>query len=163
TTVLVVVVLTVVLFGGTTARMLEVLGIRTGVNDDEGASSDEDEGPPFLNGVAPSSGYLGRSARGRGNWSRYWDEQESSALSPPTGGFNNSAAAAARVGSHYASRFSNYNHHYQFHDSSSAPNAPIFSAASSDSYDSDGGEVLPLAPTAIQHDTSLIRGTNNTA
>ncbi|KAJ7827902.1 Sodium/hydrogen exchanger family-domain-containing protein [Mycena olivaceomarginata] len=42
-TVLVVVVLTVLLFGGTTARMLEVWGIRTGV-EDEGGSSDEDEG-----------------------------------------------------------------------------------------------------------------------
>ncbi|KAG6820264.1 hypothetical protein H0H93_003272 [Arthromyces matolae] len=41
-TVLVVVVLTVLLFGGTTARMLEVLGIRTGV-EDEGDSSDDDE------------------------------------------------------------------------------------------------------------------------
>jgi solute carrier family 9 (sodium/hydrogen exchanger), member 6/7 len=42
TTVLVVVVLTVLLFGGTAARILEVLGIRTGV-EDEDASSDEDE------------------------------------------------------------------------------------------------------------------------
>ncbi|EDR09356.1 uncharacterized protein LACBIDRAFT_249031, partial [Laccaria bicolor S238N-H82] len=42
TTVLVVVVLTVLFFGGTTARMLEVLGIRTGVEDD-GASSSDDE------------------------------------------------------------------------------------------------------------------------
>ncbi|KAJ3562858.1 hypothetical protein NP233_g9318 [Leucocoprinus birnbaumii] len=159
TTVLVVVVLTVVLFGGTTARMLEVLGIKTGVEDDEGASSDEDEGPPFFNGMPPSSSrYLGRSARGRGNWSRYWEEQEGSALSPTAGHFNTSAAAAAaRVGSHYASRF---NHHYQLRDSSPSANAPIFSAASSDSYDSDGAEVLPLAPTAIQHETS--RSTNQT-
>lgn len=43
TTVLVVVVLTVIVFGGTTARMLEVLGIRVGV-EDEDASSDEDDG-----------------------------------------------------------------------------------------------------------------------
>ncbi|CAK9780512.1 unnamed protein product [Cutaneotrichosporon oleaginosum] len=43
TTVLVVVVLTVIVFGGTTARMLEVLGIRVGV-EDEDASSDEEEG-----------------------------------------------------------------------------------------------------------------------
>lgn len=42
TTVLVVVVLTVVIFGGTTARMLEVLGIRVGV-EDEDASDDDDE------------------------------------------------------------------------------------------------------------------------
>lgn len=162
TTVLVVVVLTVVLFGGTTARMLEVLGIRTGVEDDEGASSDEDEGPPFfMNGAPSSSGYLARSARGRGNWSRYWEEQEGSALSPTAGSFGTgpaAAAAAARVGSHYAAR---YNHHYQVRDGSPHTNtgAPIFSAASSDSYDSDGAEVLPLAPTAMHHQDS--NTTNN--
>ncbi|KAG9125934.1 monovalent cation:H+ antiporter, CPA1 (nhx1) [Ceratobasidium sp. 392] len=43
TTVLVVVVLTVILFGGTTARMLEVLGIRTGVEDEDGDSDAEEE------------------------------------------------------------------------------------------------------------------------
>ncbi|CDU25339.1 probable NHX1-Na+/H+ exchanger of the prevacuolar compartment-involved in salt tolerance [Sporisorium scitamineum] len=43
TTVLVTVVLTVIVFGGTTAQMLEILGIRTGVQDDEG-ESDDDEG-----------------------------------------------------------------------------------------------------------------------
>lgn len=43
TTILVVVVLTVIVFGGTTARMLEVLGIRVGV-EDEDASSDEEDG-----------------------------------------------------------------------------------------------------------------------
>ncbi|RXK40026.1 sodium/hydrogen exchanger 3 [Tremella mesenterica] len=43
TTILVVVVLTVIVFGGTTARMLEVLGIRVGV-EDEDASTDEEEG-----------------------------------------------------------------------------------------------------------------------
>lgn len=39
-TVLVVVVLTVIIFGGTTARMLEILGIRTGVTDE--ADSDDE-------------------------------------------------------------------------------------------------------------------------
>lgn len=43
TTVLVAVVLTVIAFGGTTAQMLEILGIRTGVEDDEGDSTDEEE------------------------------------------------------------------------------------------------------------------------
>ena len=164
TTVLTVVVLTVIIFGGTTARMLEVLGIRTGVEDDEGGSSDEDEGPPFFSGAPPSSssGYLGRSARGRGNWARYWEEAEGSALSPTARNFDVSAAAVARVGTHYASRFNTYNHHYQPQDSAPLANAPIFSAASSDSYESDGAEVLPLAPTAIQHDTSLSGATNHT-
>jgi sodium/hydrogen exchanger-like protein 6/7 len=41
TTILVVVVLTVIIFGGTTARMLEVLGIRVGVEDEDASSDDE--------------------------------------------------------------------------------------------------------------------------
>jgi sodium/hydrogen exchanger-like protein 6/7 len=44
TTILVVVVLTVIVFGGTTARMLEVLGIRVGVEDEDGSSDDEAAG-----------------------------------------------------------------------------------------------------------------------
>ncbi|KAK4049934.1 monovalent cation:H+ antiporter, CPA1 (nhx1) [Microbotryomycetes sp. JL201] len=44
TTVLVSVVLTVVVFGGTIGRMIEILGIRTGFEDDEGDSSDEEGG-----------------------------------------------------------------------------------------------------------------------
>ncbi|KIK25225.1 hypothetical protein PISMIDRAFT_97249, partial [Pisolithus microcarpus 441] len=42
TTVLVVVVLTVIVFGGTTARMLEILGIRTGVEDEAASDTDEE-------------------------------------------------------------------------------------------------------------------------
>lgn len=41
TTILVVVVMTVVIFGGTTARMLEVLGIRVGVEDEDDSSDDD--------------------------------------------------------------------------------------------------------------------------
>jgi sodium/hydrogen exchanger-like protein 6/7 len=41
-TVLIVVVLTVIIFGGTTARMLEIVGVRTGVVTDD-VDSDEDE------------------------------------------------------------------------------------------------------------------------
>lgn len=41
-TVLVVVVLTVIVFGGTTARMLEILGIRTGVVEDVGSDDEFD-------------------------------------------------------------------------------------------------------------------------
>jgi hypothetical protein len=41
TTVLVTVVLTVIVFGGTTTRMVEILGIRTGVEDDDDSSSDD--------------------------------------------------------------------------------------------------------------------------
>lgn len=47
-TVLVVVVLTVIIFGGTTARMLEILGIRTGIED--GDSDDEFDIETFAGG-----------------------------------------------------------------------------------------------------------------
>lgn len=60
TTVLVVVVLTVIVFGGTTAQMLEVLQIETGVEDeeDEGSVGDADEDPntqPWIRATPPSS------------------------------------------------------------------------------------------------------------
>lgn len=42
TTVLVTVVITVVVFGGTIGRMIEILGIRTGVEEDDGESSEEE-------------------------------------------------------------------------------------------------------------------------
>lgn len=41
TTVLVTVVMTMVVFGGTTGRMIEILNIRTGVDDDDESSDDE--------------------------------------------------------------------------------------------------------------------------
>jgi sodium/hydrogen exchanger-like protein 6/7 len=127
-TVLVVVVLTVVLFGGTTARMLEVLGIRTGV-EDEGATSSDDDEPPL--------------ARRGGRYHRLPDE------------YQVYSRAAARIGTHYGHIPRSFNHHTQNQNSRSAPHhatpssplrsGSMFSAASSDSDDSDGGEVLPLA------------------
>ena len=131
TTVLIVVVLTVLLFGGTTARMLEVLGIRTGVEDDVAVSSDEEEPmpPPGRNA------WVGRNGTGP-RWGRIAEEEGER----PRG--------AARIGAHYANTGRFYNHH-QLNAGASVPAGPtnLFSAASSDSYDSDG-EVLPLAPTA---------------
>jgi len=140
TTVLIVVVLTVVIFGGTSARMLEVLGIRTGVEDDAGASSDEDE--PVQ--VPGRNAWVGRGGTGGGGgggrWSRF-NEDETSAL----GG---TARGAGRIGTHYASRA--YNHQFQDHEPIS-PAVAAFSSASSESYDSDGAEVLPLAPTSLNN------------
>jgi sodium/hydrogen exchanger-like protein 6/7 len=137
TTVLVVVVLTVVIFGGTTARMLEVLGIRTGI-EDEGATSSDDEEPPLSR----------RNAR----WQRLPDDYQAY------------SRAAARIGTHYANSPRSYNHHVQHLSQSPSRNghhhatgsqrplspmrSGVFSAASSESYDSDGGEVLPLASTS---------------
>lgn len=44
TTVLVAVVLTMIVFGGTTTRMIEIVGIRTGVEEDDDESDDEANG-----------------------------------------------------------------------------------------------------------------------
>ena len=44
TTVLVAVVMTMVVFGGTTTRMIEIVGIRTGIDDGEDDSSDDEGG-----------------------------------------------------------------------------------------------------------------------
>ncbi|KAA1474128.1 sodium/hydrogen exchanger [Dentipellis sp. KUC8613] len=153
TTVLVVVVLTVVVFGGTTARMLEVLGIRTGVEDEGGEDSEDDDVPPRW--------YARRGGNG-GRWASEEDER---------GYF----AAAQRVGMHYpnanarvggsggASTPRSYNHHHLYTPAGAPggvdePASPfqtdaVFSAASSESWDSDGGEVLPLAPAGPSRST----------
>ena len=145
TTVLVVVVLTVVVFGGTTLRMLEILGIRTGVEDEDPSSSDDEEPQPTP--LTPGR----RNAR----WQRLPNDYPA----------HDRAVGAARIGSHYANSSRSYNHHVQHLSESPSRNAhhhasqgqlpispvrsgSIFSAASSDSYDSDGGEVLPLASTS---------------
>ncbi|KAK0189500.1 Sodium/hydrogen exchanger family-domain-containing protein [Armillaria mellea] len=134
TTVLVVVVLTVVMFGGTTARMLEILGIRTGV-EDEAASSDEEE-------ETTRTPWFSRRMSGTGNggqWARYMDDE------PPY------PASPRRIGIHYNAR--SYNHQAQ------APplngNGAVFSIASSESLESDGGEVLPMATTSQQQQPAV--------
>jgi solute carrier family 9 (sodium/hydrogen exchanger), member 6/7 len=142
-----VVVLTVVIFGGTTARMLEVLGIRTGVEDDAGASSDEDEPMP----VPGRNAWVGSGGNGRG--SRFLDDESSAFVQPPR--------EENRIGTHYNPRL--YNHHHQFldqnlnnnnhHPSPLSPGGAIFSTASSDSYDSDG-DVLPLVPAPHENNNN---------
>ena len=138
TTVLVVVVLTVIVFGGTTARMLEVLGIRTGVEDEEASSSDEEE--DLRNQFFRQAG---RPAR-YGEEDGYFSRQQTRAPRVSVG--------AGRVYSEPQS----YNHHVQNNVGLAASNT-VFSAASSESYDSDGGEVLPLAPTATSGESSHTR------
>ncbi|AEO69157.1 uncharacterized protein THITE_2119245 [Thermothielavioides terrestris NRRL 8126] len=87
-TVLVVVVLTVIIFGGTTARMLEILGIRTGVTEDID-SDDEFDIEAIGGGLYKRSdtaiGYNPRAGRNR-----------DSVL--PLGSVNNNLAASARGG-----------------------------------------------------------------
>jgi sodium/hydrogen exchanger-like protein 6/7 len=131
TTVLVVVVLTVVVFGGTTARMLEILGIRTGVEDDGGVSSDEEDGP--LGSVWYRRGGS-RAANGSRRWGQFLDDEPF--LSP---GQSYPRGDPTRIGTHY----NPYNHQAQ---SPTVHNNTVFSAASSESYDSDA-EVLPMATT----------------
>ncbi|KFY57425.1 hypothetical protein V497_05567 [Pseudogymnoascus sp. VKM F-4516 (FW-969)] len=63
-TVLVVVVLTVIIFGGTTARMLEILGIRTGVVEEIDSDDEFD-----IEAVTGSSGsYFARGGSAMGNF-----------------------------------------------------------------------------------------------
>ena len=164
TTVLIVVVLTVVLFGGTTSRMLEVLGIRTGVEDDTGLSSDDEETLPTPTRSAWTSG---NSGRGSGRWHRFYEDESTTTFGNPPRNAAAAAAAAARVGIHYAQPRL-YNHHHQnpllpplqLHNQN-VPN-PLFSAASSDSYDSDVVDVLPLAPTSLENNnTSSSSHANN--
>lgn len=50
TTVLVAVVMTMVVFGGTTTRMIEIVGIRTGIDDGEDDSSDDEAGLTLARG-----------------------------------------------------------------------------------------------------------------
>ncbi|KAL1943248.1 hypothetical protein VTO73DRAFT_4323 [Trametes versicolor] len=133
TTVLVVVVLTVIVFGGTTARMLEVLGIRTGVEDDEASSSDEE-------GEVRSSFF-----RRSGRWQRYIDDDG--------GYFGAEQARGSRRTSAAYDEPLTYNHQAQ---NLGLANNAIFSAASSptEEYDSDGGEVLPLATATLNGEGS---------
>ncbi|KAE9395242.1 sodium/hydrogen exchanger [Gymnopus androsaceus JB14] len=155
TTVLVVVVLTVLVFGGTTARMLEVLGIRTGVEDENASDSDDEEGGPMLGGGGPGRWPMRRSTSlTGGRWSRYSDEEPSYLTNAQA-----YARGASRIGSHYSSQ---YNHHIA-NASAVPPMSPqvggIFSAASSDS-DSDA-EVLPLASTSHDPPPPLSPGIGN--
>ena len=132
TTVLVVVITTVVLFGGTTSRMLEVLGVRTGVEDDAGSSSDEEAERAFFGGPTVNALRYGRrSVRHARSWGTqtygYTDDDHDDILHQPQ---------VSRPLPHSAPP---------------APSArPIFSAASSES-DSDIGEVLPMSSPAQQH------------
>lgn len=85
TTILVVVVLTVIVFGGTTSRMLEVLGIRVGVEDEDASSEDEEPWTTQQGHLALQSGPISRrypysSQNGRG-----WENPSEFDLQSPEG------------------------------------------------------------------------------
>ncbi|KAF5383874.1 hypothetical protein D9757_007436 [Collybiopsis confluens] len=140
TTVLAVVVLTVLVFGGTTARMLEVLGIRTGVEDE--AASDSDDEDNLLTGGGGRWALRRSNSFPGGRWNRFSEDDPSYLTNPQA-----FARSAGRIGSHYAPT---YNHHVAtsnpYPPQPSSPRGGIFTAASSDS-ESDA-EVLPLASTS---------------
>ena len=139
TTVLVVVVLTVVVFGGTTARMLEVLGIRTGV-EDETASSDDDEEIP----IGRPGWYNRRSTR----WNALLDDEGGVFASQQAAGYPRSAPGRMT----YEDSPRMYNHQLQNVPLMNSAH-PMFSAASTDSFESDG-EVLPLATAPVNGSAS---------
>ncbi|KAG8828969.1 monovalent cation:H+ antiporter, CPA1 (nhx1) [Serendipita sp. 400] len=117
TTVLVVVVLTVIMFGGTTARMLEVMGIRTGVEEIDESSSEEEERAWLRSGRLGPSG-----AR--------WNQSPSRFRDSP----NNHTSRHTRRWSR-----SNPNPLPSQHQTI---NTSLFDGGSSDS---DGNEVLPMS------------------
>ncbi|KAG7087736.1 hypothetical protein E1B28_013680 [Marasmius oreades] len=135
TTVLVVVVLTVLLFGGTTARMLQVLGIKTGVEDEAASESDDEEPWIRLGGAGRRTGWGGYRDRGSTGDDHYYGE-DSSYFAPA----QHYARNAARIGTHYGP---SYNHHHNSHTPQETY-AGAFSVASLSDSDSDA-EILPLA------------------
>lgn len=74
TTILVVVVLTVIIFGGTTARMLEVLGIRVGVEDEDASDDDDEPWSSHHGNLALSMGPGSRRFTGQNGRGVYADE-----------------------------------------------------------------------------------------
>ncbi|KAI7874795.1 sodium/hydrogen exchanger 3 [Mucor mucedo] len=83
TTILAVVVLTVLLFGGTTSRMLQVLDVRTGViePDESGSEGEEEDGKGKYTKVNNNDGLM---ETGQGT-SRYADQSIGGLLSGPLG------------------------------------------------------------------------------
>lgn len=150
TTVLVVVVATVILFGGTTARMLEVLGVRTGVEEAGGDESDPDD-----HYYIAESAFFGRPTTPRHSSRAYRQWENDNYL---YGRYTDSEADQ-----HHPSRDTTNDPHYPLHNDlprrqgRDNRNERIFSASfsrsgsSANSDDSDIAEVLPMSsPVARQ-------------
>ncbi|OWZ32278.1 sodium/hydrogen exchanger 3 [Cryptococcus neoformans AD2-60a] len=110
TTILVVVVLTVIVFGGTTSRMLEVLGIRVGVEDEDASSDDEEPWTAQLGHLALQSGpgsrrypYSSQNNRGWENPSEF--DLQSSEGSPYNQTLKLSQSRQARSSSYGQGRY----------------------------------------------------------
>ena len=63
TTVLVTVVLTMIIFGGTTSRMIEIVGIRTGVEEDDDSSDEEGGGVAGRRDSGAGAGWMGLNGK----------------------------------------------------------------------------------------------------
>lgn len=118
TTVLVTIVLTLLVFGGTTAQMLDILGIRTGVQDDEGDSSDEEDADVGMARIRGGAGRRGNtSASGlpanrrayRDDYSYEDDQDQGSAFVPK----------------------SRNGHHYSYDDERSSESSDVLPSSSS--------------------------------
>ena len=103
TTILVVCVLTVVVFGGTTARMLEVLGIRVGVEDEDGSSDEEDGWTSHHGNLALTLGPGSRRFAGSNGRGMYPEEEDGIDLHSPGDSPFMHAGSIPRAGSRHAS------------------------------------------------------------
>ena len=105
TSVLVAVVITVIVFGGTTAQMLEILRIDTGVEDQEDPSSDHDEEAlssdvwDSSNRTLPASGWYRDSSVEPGDMSTTPDANEV-LPGPDTDTAPDASTSASRPGAH---------------------------------------------------------------
>ena len=127
TTVLVVDTLTVIMLGGTTSRMLERMGIRTGIDDAGGDSSTDEEERAWVR-----SGRLGRAGA-------RWDERANARFNGESleGSFDRLSELR---NSGHARRISGISGTSALNTLSSPTR--VWSA---DEYDSDGGDVLPMS------------------
>ncbi|CCA69303.1 probable NHX1-Na+/H+ exchanger of the prevacuolar compartment-involved in salt tolerance [Serendipita indica DSM 11827] len=121
TTVLVVVVLTVIMFGGTTARMLEVMGVRTGVEEGEESSSDEEERAWLRSGRTGPPGARWDPRARNAQHVRRWSRSNPNGHTPNARTFSGNSGSTFDVGSSDSegnevlpmSRNNYYNHHQQ--------------------------------------------------
>ena len=124
---LVVVTLMVIMLGGTTSRMLEVMGIRRGIDDGGGDSGTHEEEPAW-----PRSGRLWRAGA-------RWDERANACVNGESVGGSFDRVPRLR-NSRHARPISSIS-------GTSAPNTLSSSTrvSSADEHDSDGGDHPPVA------------------
>lgn len=172
TTILVVVVLTVIVFGGTTARMLEVLGIRVGVEDED--DSDDDEAwaiSQHAGNLALQMGHGGRRYAGaNGRQHPYGDDYDgydnsyvNSPIDSPayhTGGAQldrRTSGASSRFGSRPSTATGyGYGNAYRGSTSTGVNRSAFFN-----SNDSEDDEPLPSATDLERYDHSAHDGSGS--